>query len=94
MASVTLCGISSVSVPTNFADEPCCGRSFLERIGVLEASTGPHPRISPTQLKVHSVPLHPPLPTPEVQQFLHGDPLSDRGQTLDWPHPGADPPSS
>ena len=82
-----MCGPASSAAPADFSVTPCNGREFLTRIGALDPTVGPLPRFSPSSLRAHSIPLQPPLPWPEYQQHLHGDPVPDRGQTLDWPHP-------
>lgn len=83
----TQCGPSSTSSGVDFSVDPRCGRRFLERIGAIPSSVGPLPQFSPHMLRSRTVPLFPPLPPAELQDFLTGDPVSDRGQTLGWPHP-------
>ena len=62
-------------------------KSFMERIGAMNADRLPGPRIGPNYFRVHEIPLKPPLPLPELQQYLNGQDPPDRGQTYGWPHP-------
>lgn len=63
--------------------------NFLERGGFIQTYRNPTPRISPRALGIHNRPEAEiaPLPLPELQYHLNGDPAPDRGQTLEWPHP-------
>lgn len=44
-------------------------------------------RIQPESWAIHRYQLRAPLPIPEAQQALNGEPPPDRGQTYAWPHP-------
>lgn len=61
-------------------------RNFMERHGIIPASRRPKPRIEPAALRVHSLPLKPPLPLPDLLQHLNGEPPPDRAVTREWPH--------
>lgn len=64
------------------------GSPFLERAGLIPAHRNPQPRCSPRDLLIHQLPLTPPLPLPELQGYLEGEPSPpDRGVTQDWPFP-------
>lgn len=64
------------------------GLNFLERTGLIETYRNPEPRIEPRAHKVHSLPLAPPLPLPNLVLYREGVySAPDRGVTLQWPHP-------
>lgn len=81
------CVPPGVERPINLAVLGGC-RSFLEREQIIPADRCPSPRLAPMASLVHTIPLQPPLPLPPLQAYLTGLPVPDRGQTLDWPHPG------
>ena len=58
--------------------------SFLERYGFVPTYRNPRPRISPSDLLVHSIPLHRPFPAPE---FLPTRSCSSNNQPDEWPYP-------
>jgi len=60
---------------------------FLQRIGLNQVIARPAPRIAPDDAAVHSLELEAPLPLPELQKILDGDPPPDRGVTEPWPYP-------
>ena len=60
---------------------------FLARTGIIPGHQGPAPRVGPYWWKLRRLPLEAPLPLPEHQQVLQGEPVPDGGQTYDWPHP-------
>lgn len=64
------------------------GQMFLQRSGIIPTHKNPEPRIEPRALIVHSLPLEPPLPLPNLLYPEDGDySPPDRGQTVAWPHP-------
>jgi hypothetical protein len=59
---------------------------FLRREGLVDESARPAPRLSLTDLLVHTVPLSsPPLPGQTVLREYEGQPPPDRGVTRPWP---------
>lgn len=83
--NVTLCGPVHIDRPVSFLAHSGCCREFLTRCGLLDATIGPLPSIEPEHWLVHSSPLSAPMPWPELQVHLLGDPSPDRGQTRPWP---------
>jgi hypothetical protein len=84
---MTLCRRTIVREQTDFSQQLFGARRYLEKIGVLDAQRGPGPRFAPGELRVHTIPLFPPLPPARYVGFLLGEPPPDRGQTPEWPHP-------
>ena len=62
-------------------------RYYLESRGVLFPVRGPLARTAPKAHRVHSFPLVAPLPLPELQHYLTGEPPPDNAGTPEWPHP-------
>lgn len=61
------------------------GRSFLERNGLIPSHRNPMPAVSPSDFKVHSIPLSEPLPLPELRVLKESDPKSpDRYEHDVW----------
>lgn len=63
------------------------GLGYLKRKGILSTYVGPLPTFAPKHLYIHSEYLESPLPLPEAQLYLEGNPAPDREQTQQWPHP-------
>lgn len=63
------------------------GLNFLQRIGLNQVIARPAPRLAPDEHSVHDLELEAPLPLPEFQKPLDGDPPPDRGVSEPWPYP-------
>jgi len=87
MAVNGCCPIELVEAIMDFSQPTGC-LNFLERTGIIAARRGPNPLLAPQTLKVHRIPLSPPLPLPSLQMHLNGVTPPDRGQTQEWPFPG------
>ena len=59
---------------------------FLERAGLVPTLRGPLPSHDAESSAVHGLTLQSPLPLPEFQKVLRGDPSPDRGATQEWPN--------
>lgn len=62
---------------------------FLERRGIFPTRRHPVPSMVPAENAVHSYPLTPPHPDPDLLGATQGQPPPDRGQTEVWPHGNA-----
>jgi hypothetical protein len=60
-------------------------RLFEERVGLRPTYRGPLAMLDFSAHRVHSIPLVPPLPLPDVLAPTQGDPPPDRGPTEEWP---------
>jgi len=67
---------------------PACALQFLQRARIIPIVCNPGPRMTMAQSRAHSIPLYAPLPVPQLQYHLSGEPAPDRGRALNWPHPG------
>lgn len=77
------CGSPQEHVVKDYATDHGSAREYLQRIGVLE-TLPTKPLASFANMRVHRIPLQPPLPLPDL---LPQDGNPDHGQTLEWPHP-------
>lgn len=77
-------------MPINF--EQLRGRAFLERTGIMATVVAPLPRYSPELSGVHTMPLEPPLPQPELlsRTAQSSEALPGEGEVQAWPHPETD----
>ena len=87
MTTTSCCPSSAVEAITDYAIAPGGCKSFLERIGALEAYRLPGSRVSPGSMRTHTIPLKPPFPPAELQSHFNGESPPDQGKTLEWPHP-------
>lgn len=60
-------------------------RKYFERKGILPTLRSPIPRLDPSELKVHVIPLQSPWPDPEYRRDVEGYPSPDRGPVQVWP---------
>lgn len=64
------------------------GAEFCRRHGIVDENARPAPRLSPSDLLVHFLPLEsPPHPAKTVLMRYEGDPPPDRNGTKRWPVP-------
>lgn len=87
--SVRCCPDPSVDATVDYGTAVGGAKAFLERAGIIPTLRRPRPRIEPAANRVHSVPLKAPLPLPELQDHVNGEPPPDRGNTTEWHIPGA-----
>lgn len=81
------CPTAGYLAPLTFAGRYYGARAFLQRQGLLPPDGMPSPRTDPYAWKIVRQALHPPLPLPDFQRPLLGEPPPDRGRSFDWPHP-------
>lgn len=62
------------------------GRRLLERLGIEPTYRGPVSVVAPRSHAAHNYPLAPPLPYPEFQLRLEGNPPPDRNVSQIWPN--------
>lgn len=58
---------------------------LLRRMGLLDASPRPNPRLDVEALLVHTTPEHPPKPSQAVLRSLEDVDPPDRGEARVWP---------
>ena len=85
--STSCCPNPGIDASVDFSSELGSAQGFLERHRFIPVNQNPGARFTPQDSRWHDIPLESPLPLPELQQFLNGEPQPDRGKTLDWPNP-------
>lgn len=76
------CGPVTTVETINFALSPGSARPFLERIGSLKYRRSVGALIAPGEFRVHTYPLNPPFPLPELETAPGG---SGSQTTIGWP---------
>lgn len=87
--SVRCCPDPSVDASVDYGTVAGSAQGFLERAGIVPTVRRPRPRIEPAANRIHTSPLSAPLPLPELQYPLNGEPPPDRGNTQEWHIPSA-----